>query len=95
MEFKKMVVLFGDLVDDLSRGRSVAIDTELAQPTITIVDGNDFKVIRMVLFHYPRGETRDDLPFVFGTKDDEGFEILPVALPGDAISALTELKNRY
>lgn len=90
-----MVVLFGDLVDDISGGRSVAIDTEPAHPTITVVDGNDYKVVRMILFHYPRGETRDDLPFVFGTKDQEGFEILPVALPGDAISALTDVKNRY
>lgn len=94
-QFNEMAAMFVDLVEAVSKGREVSIETELAHPELTVVDGHGKQVLRVVLFDYPQGERGHDLPFIYGTQMSNGVEVLPVALPGDAISTLTRIKNMF
>jgi hypothetical protein len=95
MDFEGMTLQFMDLVEGLAGGREVGIDTIQGKRVLSISDKNRGEVMRVYMFHYPNGEQGDDLSFLYGLKTDNDVEVLPVALPGDAMAALSLIRRRF
>jgi hypothetical protein len=93
-KFEQMTEQFRTLVQALvSTGKTQDLVANDAYVELTIGDSAG-PMLRMRLYDVPSGKRGQDLRFMYGLQADDGAEVLPVALPGDILEALTNVAGR-
>lgn len=62
---------------------------------VVVADGDDHPVLQVFLYDVPGNLRGADLHFMYDLQNAEGVEVLPVALPGDALDALTRIRKTF